>query len=434
MSSRGRPQGLAGCALGALMSRRRAPQGLATRALGALLALLLAGCGASASLPSARVGGPALPAPLATSLQSATGTWATLPMGHLNEPLNTFWQLFYRPAAGGPWSNHVEATAEATNGGLVLASPPGQGLIAAVRPSYLLTFSPLIYTADAGASWSTGLVAAALADRQDALAAASPSQALALVSAHGHSEVLASNAGLNSWHTLVSEATLARTPAGRSCALSALTAVAYIAGASPASSPGGQGKGEPLVAGSCANPGVVGMFTTSAGGGWQLIPLAREHGAGLPAALAHDRVEVLSAQAVGDGLRALLALEGGRQAQLLVVWLAGGRWRASQPLPIPAGATLASFAPASPSGIYALFSAASPPARLVLARGPGASWQALPAPPSGTATVAAGPAGSTEALAVTGGNVLTVWSLAPGASTWARRQTLEVHVEYGSSE
>ena len=122
---------------------------------------------------------PETPTPLATSVQTSDGTWATIPMGRLDEPLNTFWQLFYRPNGSVRWSNRVEATATATNGGLVLASA-GPSLLVGVRPSVDLTFTPLISTSDGGRSWSDGLVAKEMAARPDALATAA-GHALALV-------------------------------------------------------------------------------------------------------------------------------------------------------------------------------------------------------------------------------------------------------------
>ena len=64
--------------------------------------VLLASVGISA-LGSAPAGGdptpgvPTVPTPLATSIHSGAGTWVTLPMGNLSQPLNTFWQLFFQP-------------------------------------------------------------------------------------------------------------------------------------------------------------------------------------------------------------------------------------------------------------------------------------------------------------------------------------------------
>ena len=62
--------------------------------------------------------------------------------------------------------------------------------------------------------------------------------------------------------------------------------------------------------------------------------------------------------------------------------------------------------------------------------GPGGSWQALPAVPPGTATLAPGPGGSYDALAVSGSG-LTVWQLTRGA--WVKVQLITVPIQYGSS-
>jgi hypothetical protein len=113
-----------------------------------------------------------VPTPLATSVQSSAGTWATLPMGRLNQPLNTFWQLFFRPTGMTTWSDKVGATATATNGGLVMAAAVAQPFIVGVRPANLLQFSPLIATTDGGNSWSNGLLPQGLADSPDSLSLA----------------------------------------------------------------------------------------------------------------------------------------------------------------------------------------------------------------------------------------------------------------------
>ena len=203
--------------------RRRVARAV-TLAVSAFTTVLLAACGSSARAPY-RSAAPSIPTPLVTSIQTSAGTWATVAMGHLDEPLNTFWQLFFRPTGSASWSNQVKATAVATNGGLVLASPGGPGLLVGVRPTNLLTFSPLIYTADAGRSWSTGLLTDGLAARPDALAADSASHMLALVNARAETQVLSSTGGPSRWQTSVTTRALASTVAGRSCGLSTMTAV-----------------------------------------------------------------------------------------------------------------------------------------------------------------------------------------------------------------
>ena len=194
-----------------------------------------------------------------------------MPMGRLDEPLNTFWQLFYRPNGSVPWSNRVEATATATNGGLVLASA-GPSLLVGVRPSVDLTFTPLISTSNGGRSWSDGLVTKELAARPDALAT-SAGQALALVNSSAGGQVLAEVGGISKWRALVTQDDLARASAGRSCGLGSLTSVGYLGA-------------RPLVGGSCGHAGVVGLFA-QAHGSWRLA------GPTLPSPLDDGRAEVL---------------------------------------------------------------------------------------------------------------------------------------------
>ena len=62
----------------------------------------------------------------------------------------------------------------------------------------------------------------------------------------------------------------------------------------------------------------------------------------------------------------------------------------------------------------------------------GSSWLPLPALPSGTAALAPGSGGTTDALAVHGGT-LTVWQHAPGDATWTTIQVINVPIPYGSS-
>jgi hypothetical protein len=395
--------------------RRRLPPRVVLITVSALAAAALAACsgGGSATQTSASAAAPSLPTPLARSLQSAAGTWATVPMGHLDQPLNTFWQLFFRPAGGASWSNQVQATATATNGGLILADDHGGAVIVGVRPTDLLTYSPLISTADGGRSWSTGLVSEGLLARPDSLAANSPSQALALANGRGGAEVLASADGLSGWRTASTARALAATAAGRTCALAAITAVAYLAA-------------DPLVGASCARPGMIGVFVEHAGS-WQLLA------ATAPSSLARARVEVLALQSADGGAQALLGVSAGGASDLVAAWYEHGQWLSSRPLAVGASERVSSYGPATGSGIFALLTGASGAKRLAVASAPGAAWQQLTPPPAGTATIAFAGGSSVDALAVHD-TVLTVWGLAPSAHTWTRRQTIDVPIEFGSSE
>jgi hypothetical protein len=335
-------------------------------------------------------------------------------MGNLQQTLNTFWQLFLRRPGAASWSNQVEATATATNGGLVLASARGRSVIVGIRPSALLTYSPLIATSDSGRTWSDGLVTEGLVARPDALAADASGQALALVNNRDRTEVLSSGGGLSNWRAVISQSALADAPGqGPSCGLGSLTAVGYLAG-------------QALIGGSCSRPGVVGLFSQSAGV-WRLV------GPALPRSLERGRVEVLALGAAGASTSALLAVSSGNRANLVAAWSGSrGRWSTSSPLPLRPDEQVASFGPADGSGLFVLLKAASGADRLFVSEGPTSAWRELPSPPPGTTTVAFGGGAPPSAL-VARATVATVWSLGSSSSAWTESQVIHVPIQYGSS-
>jgi hypothetical protein len=393
--------------------RKRYCRSVSTLSAVVLSAAALAGCSTRSTSSARSPAAPSVPTPLATSVWTSAGTWATIPMGRLDEPLNTFWQLMFEPATGAPWSNQVKATATATNGGLVLASARGRSLIVGVRPSVDLTFTPLISTSDAARSWSDGLVNQALAARPDALATDGGGQALALVDERGVARVLASTGDLSAWRTLTTAHALAAGGPGRSCGLGSLTAVSYLAA-------------QALVGGSCAKPGVVGIFAQR-DGAWRLS------GPDLPPPLSRGRVEVLSLGGLKAGAYGLLAVVRGDKTDLVAAWSGpGGRWATSLALPFAADEHVASFGPAEGRGLFVLLQRSPGGDELFVAGGRGTGWRQLASPPSRTATVAFGTAAPADAL-VASGTKLTIWSLGAGARSWAPAQVIRVPIEYGSS-
>lgn len=390
---------------------RRVPAGIATAVAAAAA---ISGCSTASSTDgSSAAAVTAIPTPLSTSLTTAKGTWVAVPMGHLNQPLNTFWQLFYRADGSSSWTNEVEATAVATNGGLVLASAEDGSLVVGVRPSERLTFSPLIATPNSGRSWSNGVLNEGLAPHPDALATISSGQSLALVSGRGGTAVLESAGNLSTWRTLTTESVLSAGP-GRACDLTAVDAVAFMGGRA-------------LVGASCARSGTVGMFSERPNG-WQPI------GPALPSAIAHGSVQVLALHAVSGGILALLAVSSGGRARLVTAWTGdvGQSWSVSGTLLLASPERVTSFGLATGGGMFVLLSRPSGAESLDVLATPTSGWRQLPPPPTGTATVAVGPKATTQALAVDEG-VLTVWSLAAGSGRWAKGQVINVPIPYGSS-
>jgi hypothetical protein len=384
---------------------------------------LLAGC-SSSQAPAAAPAPPAATAPLATSLGQANGqAWAIVSMGGSTADDNSFWELFARPAGSTQWAL-VTPPGVADNGGLVAAVPSAaQGLDVAVRPSQDLTFSPLALTGNGGRTWDTGLVDASVAAVPDALALGG-GRMLVLLGDGAIDQAAASPAGIpgegtsgaaqpsasTAWTRLAAPGAIAASAAGRDCQVTALTAVSLTAA------------GTPLVAASCARPGVAGIFAP-AGSGWQAT------GPALTGRLAGEPVKALRLTAGnGAGTMALLQAGTGDTASLLAAWTTDGtHWTVSPPLQANGAQVLSSGAGSGNTAAWVLLAGG----RAATIAGPGAAWRQLPAPPHGTAVLAPGPAGALGALAVTG-EALTVFRLTP-AGAWQQTQVVSVPVQLGSS-
>ncbi|HEY6275195.1 MAG TPA: hypothetical protein VIX86_02580 [Streptosporangiaceae bacterium] len=386
------------------------PARLAATALAVAAAALIAGCSSAASpapgpAPEAPPGGEPF---LATSMVTATGTWAVAVMGGSVASHNNFWQLFERPAGSPDWKL-VTPPGTPDNGGLVLADAGGPSLITAFRPSQYLTYTPLALTRDGGQAWaSAGPLDGALANVPDALTAAPGTGRLLALLTSGRAEI--ATPGYTRWNTLASQPALAATRAGRRCGLHDLTAAAF----SPA--------GVPLLAGTCSRPGTVGIFAVT-NGTWQAA------GPSLPATLARQAITVVRLTRTANGTVALLKAGSGPAASLLAAWLPGGgrNWAVSPPLKLR-GATLSSafFGPTGAAGVVLNRN------RAETITGAGAGWRSLPALPAGTATLTPGPSGGFDALAVHGTR-LTVWQLGTGSPSWHTTQAINVPIQFGSS-
>ena len=408
----------------------RATAGAAVRtaAATAVACALAAGCGTrpAASPPAAVPATGSVLAPLATSFAGAAGAGrAIVEMGGSAAGENNFWELFVRPA-GSPWWRLATPAGVADNGGLEVAGPAGTGgsLVTGFRPSQDLTYSPLAVTSDDGASWSAaGPVNPGLAAAPDALAAGPGGRLIALTTG-GRAE-LGSAAG-TAWTPLSSVSALAATPAGKSCGLIGLTAVAF------------GGTGFPIVAGDCSLPGTVGIFADQ-GGTWRaagpVLPgsLSRENIGVLRLARTTTRATTRASTGAGSGVVALLRAGSGPDTSLVAAWSDGGSgpWTLSAPLRIGAGQLRSTSV--GPGGAIGIIPNGRHAESLA---GPGSSWRALPVLPASAATLALGPGGRADAIAAHGGT-FTDWRLTLGAragtARWSLAQTIHVTIPYGSS-
>jgi hypothetical protein len=389
---------------------------------GALLvaALLVTGCGTTPAKTSgssrAPLRGLSVPT-LATSVSSASGTsWAVVQMGGSAATFDNFWELFVRPAGGTSWKL-ATPDGVASNGGLVMAATGPASLVTGFRPSQKLTFSPLAATADAGAQWSqTALLSPGFGDVPDALGGSYGGQLIALTDT-GDVET-STNLGAT-WAKITTQRSLANSSAGRACGVQTLTAASWTPGVSP------------LVAASCAKPGVAGIFGFSAGA-WHLA------GPPLPAALSHDAVDVVGLATSGQRTTAVLATRSATGATTIVAgWSANGgaTWRLSPRLAAATAArsSVSIWADGSVGLVLPTSSAPAPAGTSGVTIGwQSVAWRTLPPLPARTVTLAVGADSEPQALAVSP-TMMSAWQLAAGSSRWTLAQTVRVTVPYGSS-
>ncbi len=369
---------------------------------------LAGGCGSAASSQQqAAPASPAAPPSLATSLATATGTWAVAVMGGSAASHNNFWQLFVRPAGTSRW-RLATPPGVASNGGLVLTGLASGSVLAGFRPSQDLSYSPLATTKDNGKAWSPGLLDAGLADVPGALAADPASGRLLALLTDGTTDI--SGPGGRAWTRLVTRQALAASPGGTRCRLDSLTAAAFSS------------SGHPLLGAGCGRPGTAGIFSPT-GRTWQLS------GPAIPAAYAHRAITVLRLTTIGKTITALLAAGTGPAERLLAGWSTdgGAHWKLSPPLPLR-GATLTSGS----SGPASSLAITLTHRRAAVITSSADSWRQLPVLPPDTATLAPSPSGGWNALAVHG-TQLTIWQAARGSQAWASAGVLKVPVQFGSS-
>ncbi len=355
------------------------------------------------------------PSALATSVQTSAGIWATVPMGHLDQPLNTFWQLFFRASGTSSWSNATSTLAVATNGGLIIASPDGQSVEVGIRPANRLTFSTLLTASPTQSSWTTGVLPAGLTADNSALATDSLSGSSAALLNDGDGlRAVSSARGLSTWRTLTTEAGLASSPAGRHCGLHSLTAVGYHGT-------------HALIGGGCGHAGTVGIFSRS-GDRWRLV------GPTLPRQLDLGSVNVISLKQTSEGISTILAVTSVKEGtSLLAAWAgSGGQWSVSGALRLSSSQRVLSVGPASGVGMFVVLSETGRSEEADVVGGPDASWQLLPTLPGGTSTLAFGPANAVDALAVND-TAFADFHLSPGSNHWVKGQAISVPIEFGSS-
>jgi hypothetical protein len=384
----------------------RSPKGTYTAtALTIGVLTITVGCSSRSSVSSsATAANRSTGVPLTTSVTTSAGTWATFPMGHLDDPTNTFWEVFTLPSGGQRWAEHTPPDV-ADNGGLVIA-PTNAGAVVGFRTSELLSFSPLASTTDGGTTYTPGLLSGGLANVPDALSVSPSGHAAALTA----TQVLTSAAMLSAWQPVTTLAAIGALRAGKACGVRQLTAVMTT-------------EGGLFVGAACSVPGVVGLFQQA---GSQFVSANLQ----LPAADAKASVEVLRIVPYRQGVAALLGVRNGSTTSYLAAWNSApgsAAWILSAPQ--TSAGVLISTAVTSGAGFAVLTNDSSHALAAAVIAGQGSSWTQLAAPPAGTATISVA-AERSDALVVDSAT-FTDYELTNGE--WVKAQTVQVAIPYGSS-
>jgi hypothetical protein len=146
---------------------------------------------------------------------------------------------------------------------------------------------------------------------------------------------------------------------------------------------------------------------------------------------------VLRLESNGPATTALVAAAHDGHAFVVALWRRAGRWTESRPLPVASDAPLL----ASSVGVAGTVAVLVGPKRAPVGYDlpPGGRWTRLPPLPPATSALGplepgvgfGGPV--IDAFTVSGGTVLGVYALTPSGTAWAKVQSTEVPLAYGSS-
>ena len=353
--------------------------------------------------------------PIDASATTPTRSTLLIAMGHLDDPSNTFWEVFLRSGDSTEWKLQTPPGV-ASNGGLVLAAPSSGRLTVGFLVSADLKFSPVAQTSDGGDSWSAGALPFPLVAAPNAIAVGSTGEELALVSKAGQS-ILATSGNLSRWRTLTSTHSLAHNAS--TCDLQAVTAVAFNA------------QSQPVLGLDCAHSGEIGILaplhsSSAQQSGWRNIGPSISDSEGSPS--------VIRLENTVNGLEGLAQIRAKDGLSLMAFWGQGStdQWSQSTPLTVPSGWTVKATATGGGAGQgMAVLLGSGNRRQVEYVAGPATHWATLPNSPPGTSGVAW--IGKEIDTFVASGSRLGVWASTPPQASWHLAVSITVPVPYGSS-
>jgi hypothetical protein len=327
---------------------------------------------------------------------------AIVPMGHLNDPFNTFYESFTQSASGA-WKLST-LPGVGTNGGLSLTSPSAG--VVGVLPFDVSPGSALMQLKN-GIPIGNGEVISALAHSPSAIAVHPLKTAVSVLLANGtvRTQTKWSSAPV----TTTSMKTLRNLSAGATCGIKAVTALAY------------EVNGDLALGVRCAKGGTTGVLVDH-NGNWSMSSF-RNNSAGA----------VIRLDADGAGLLALYRTQGSKSS-LRSLYLEGTATIAGSTYSLSGRilrATAVTGLPTQTCSDIVTLATSKNVVGIVLT--PGSSPKVTPTLPLSTqAIVASGNEGRTiTAVEVNERNA--IFQILTPSATWQTIQTMKISVPYGSA-
>lgn len=346
----------------------------------------------------------------ASSSTTAKGTIATLAMGNLADPSNTYWQVLTSTPSSMRFTVVTAAVAVATNGGILVA-PGSTPATIALRPTNKLRFSPVLRASGSASQyWLPRQPLPGAARSISSSAGAS----IAVVGSGESAKVITENSASSLWRVRSTLSSMEQVAAFRSCSPTALTSATFDA------------SGNLVVGVDCAHSGATPFFRLE-GGTWK--PISLSFGS------ARGSASVLYMAAPGKTLAAIVDICSGETLRFFAVNVTGSVTHRASLATINGSIVLTGMGVTPEGGAWITFQDKKHRTLGFIDSSVVRHAIAIPPISSDEATLVERQNGTLEAITLdAGGNGVAVLSLGSSMrGVWKTVQKIRVPIAYGSS-
>lgn len=346
-----------------------------------------------------------------SSVTTASGTFATLAMGHLSDPLNTYWQIFDEPLTSKSFTDETVALAVGTNGGILLGANAATTFEVATRPSVKLTFTPVLE--NNGKSASSWTPVAPLSKTTTAFSQHNGASVAILGLSSDATLVESPSLGAN-WRALVTLRAIQQSATFARCEPSAMTAATF------------DSAGDPVIGVACAKSSVLGLYKL-VGGSWHQLSSSTTMSPGMTSVL---YLTSNHGTAVG-----IVCVTSNGSEHLYDIAHGTGTVKSSSLGVVHGPLTIKGMGATPQGGVWITYAGAHNGVTGLLAVSHAGPSTTIPNISSSVATLSVHQDGSVEALSLAdGGNAIQVASLeTTPTATWRTLKVTHLAIPYGSS-